>query len=440
MKKYLGSFRQNIGLKVLSVLVAIVIWYIVVDINDPVESSSFNVKVTVENEGYIANGKNIYHIEDAYKTVNVFVSANRSTLKRITADDITVTADLTQIVDLERDPVMVPLTATCSGVSQTGVSLARNAIPITIETIATREFPITVDTGDSVPSAEYEVGTTTANPDQIVINGPESIISQIDSAIARIDVTGMTFGGEKKATLILLDKSSQEISQETIEDDLTFEGDVDSISVKIELWKRQSDVELIASYSGVPAEGYHVENVSVTPDTITVVGDNTALAKLRENGNKLEIGSDQITVLSAKEDVIAEVDLAESLPEDMRLARNTADTAIVTINILSDETKEIPLDVDEIHVENLSGNLSVSYAQAELVVRIKGAGSAISALSAKDLAASIDLSGLGVGSHTVPVKITLPTGVSLDGAQTIAVSLKEKAKTESTSSSSSEGA
>ena len=124
MKKILGSFRNNIGLKLISILVAIVIWYMVVDINDPVETATYTVKVTVENEAYIANGKQIYHIDDANKTVGVTLKANRSTLKNIKEDNITVTADLTQIVDMDRDPVMVPLTAACKSIPASKIGRA----------------------------------------------------------------------------------------------------------------------------------------------------------------------------------------------------------------------------------------------------------------------------------------------------------------------------
>jgi YbbR domain-containing protein len=124
--------KDNLGLKLLSVLIAIVIWYVVVEVNDPIETASFTVKVTVANETYIANGKQIYHIDDDYKTVTAYIKSNRSTLKKITADQITVTADLTQIVDIKREPVMVPLTASRQGINPANITLSRTAIPITI--------------------------------------------------------------------------------------------------------------------------------------------------------------------------------------------------------------------------------------------------------------------------------------------------------------------
>ncbi len=203
LKRILNVIQKDLGFKLLSLLLAVLIWYAVVNANDPVETATFTVRVAVENESYIANGKQIYHIEDAYKTVMVYVRANRNTLKRISADSISVVADLTQIVDLERDPVMVPLTASCRFVQSTNITLSRTAIPISIENIAAKEFPVTVDTEDSSPGSEYEVGRLTPNPEQLVISGPESIISTIDSVVAEIDVTGMTADGTRASTKML---------------------------------------------------------------------------------------------------------------------------------------------------------------------------------------------------------------------------------------------
>ncbi len=426
MKKFLGSFRNNIGLKLISVLVAVVIWYVVVDIDDPVVTNTYTVKITVENEAYIASGKEIYHIDDANKTVGVSVRANRSTLRGISEDDITVIADLTQIVDMDREPVMVPLRAECKGVPHTNITLSRTTIPITIESIATKTFAVAVDTGESVPSEEYEVGRLTASPDQVVINGPESIINQIDTAVARIDVTGMTMDSAREAKLILLGKDQSEISEDTIQDDLTFEGGTPNITVYVELWKRRSDVVLDVQYHGIPAEGYHVESVTTTPDTITVVGDRQALLKLTQDGNIISTPAELIDIEGAYEDVLAEINLTEILPENMRLARNTAEEAATTIAIRSDETKELVIDVDNIQVQNLDSNLAVSYGQAELTVRIKGSGVNFDSVTEDNIEALIDLEGLEAGDMSVPVSFTLPAGVTVDEAVSLNISLKEK--------------
>lgn len=435
-KKILKALRSNLGYKILSVLIAILIWYAVVNINDPIETGSYTVHVTVTNESYISSGKQVYHIDDEYKTVTVYVKGNRSDLRHITADNITVTADLTQIVDMDRDPIMVPLSASCPGISPTNITLSRNAIPITIENIASKAFPVSVNTGDSVPGSNYEVGTLTPNPEQVVINGPESIVNTIDSVVATIDVTGMTQDGTKKAALTVLDKNSEPISDETIADDLTFDGGVPNITVAVDLWRKQSNVRLNVQYSGQPANGYHVTSVSTTPETITVVGNDTALASLAAEANTITISDPDISVAGAKDDVKTDITLSDKLPEGLRLTANAADTVSVDIAILSDESRELSIDVDDIVTDNLADNLTVSYDQTNVKLRVSGSTSALSSLRASDITASIDLKGKTEGDYSVLLNVDLPSGLTLTQAVSIQVHLKAKAVE---TSSSSEG-
>ena len=104
-KNLLGKLTDNLALKIISVVIAIAIWYVVVDYNDPmIQRSISNVEVQVENGAYIANGKRVYHIDEQYKTISVIVEGNRSVVSRLTANDIKVTADMTEAVDLDSDP------------------------------------------------------------------------------------------------------------------------------------------------------------------------------------------------------------------------------------------------------------------------------------------------------------------------------------------------
>ena len=59
-KKILKKLLNNLPLKILSILIAIVIWYVVVSVNDPIVKERFDVPVQVTNEAYIAAGKKTY--------------------------------------------------------------------------------------------------------------------------------------------------------------------------------------------------------------------------------------------------------------------------------------------------------------------------------------------------------------------------------------------
>lgn len=422
----LSKLTKNLALKIISVIIAIVIWYVVVDFNDPIETESYSVKIEVINESYISNGKQVYQIADEYKTVTVYVKGNRSKLKRLQAGSITVTADLTQIVDLERTPVTVPLQASCPGFSVSDITLSRATIPIVIENVASQEFPVTVITGDTSPGKDYEIGVLTPNPDRVTISGPESIVSQIESVVAKIDVTGMTQNGRKTAELILIDKDQEELPESTISDHLTIDGGVTSIDVKVELWRKRSGVKLNVAYSGAPADGYQVTEITTTPAEITVAGDETALNKLAQQDNTISIPADRVSVEGANSDLRIDVELTDLLPDNLRLSSTMKSSVMVDVTILPNGSKEFKMDVDALQTVNLAPDLTLSYDQTELEIRVKGSLSALNSLDLSTVSAVIDLKGKTEGDYTIPVSITLPYGYTLVDDVSINVHLKEK--------------
>ena len=295
------------------------------------------------------------------------------------------------------------------------------AIPITIENIASKEFKVAVNLGDSTPGTNYEVGTTTPNPEQVIINGPESIINRLDAVVAQIDVTGMNVDGERNATLRLYDKNQTEISSSTIENELTFDGGRPEIKVYVDLWKKQTDVSFSIESSGTPADGYRVGTITSTPETVTVVGDEQALRTLAINNSRITIPGEAVSVEGASSDQSIEVDLTGLLPENMRLSSNMAETIVVNVAIVPEDSREIEFDVDRIQTNDLAAGLTVSYDQSAITLRVRGDEKELDALQDADITASISLSELDEGDYELPVTVKIEGEVHLVEEVTIPV-------------------
>ncbi len=431
-KKLISKFTHNLPLKLVSVLIAIGLWYAAIYYSDPKETRSYSVHVNVTNEAYIASGKQVYYIDDTYKTVTVYVTDNTSKLNSITENYISVTADLTQIIDFNRDPVMVPLSVSCAGVSNANLSLSREAIPITIENVASKELPITVSTGETTPSKNYEIGTLTPDVNSITVSGPESLISRIDSVVAVINVSNMTVSAERKASLSFIDKEQNEISQDLINDDVTISGDISEVSVYVELWKKRSGITFEVNYSGQPAANYRVNQITTSPDEITVAGNPDALDILEAAGNKIEIPADRININGKSEDVTLDVEIEDLLPNNMKIASSMNNYVTVTLSILPVDSREFNVDVDQIEIQNLGSNYALSYSSTTIPIKIRSSTESLSALKDSDIQASIDVNGLGTGENEVPVSVKLPKGYELVDDLTISVTIKEKAKESTT--------
>jgi YbbR domain-containing protein len=425
INKFFGLITNNFGFKLISVIVAIFIWYAVVYYNDPVLTESFQVPVTVTNESYIENGKQLYMIDEQYKTVTVYVSGNRSELRDITANDITVTADLTQIVDLDRDPVMVPLAASCRGFDESDITLSRTTIPIQIENVASKELQVSALTGEGAVDNNYEIGKLTPHPSKITIYGPESVINSIESVVARIDVDGLDKSQTVRGDLVFIDVDQNEISDTIIDDDITIEGGDPDVTVDVELWRKRTEIEIDVGYSGEPAYGYEVTSITTTPETLTLAGNDEALKALEAAGNKISIPPEEVNIGGISEDYTTEVNIVKYLPENTKLSSSMNETVIVYVSVMPLGSTEILYNVEDIQVHNLPEDMSLTYNTQNVSIGVTGSQGGLNELTADKISASIDLSGLSEGEHTVPVDITLPSGYELVSDVSIIVRLSQ---------------
>ena len=235
MKKFLTN---NWALKILSIIVAVLIWYLVVQVSNPYTRQPYDVPVEILNESYIVSGKKTFRIDDQYRTLRVTVGANQSTLKKLDVSKIRLTADLTQIVDMTSSPVYVPVNVSVdlTGIDEKNITLSRTTIPITIEDIENATFDVEADC-EGKPGSGYEVGTVSLNPATVNISGPESIIDIIGRVVAKINVNGMKEDGIETAEFKIYDKNGTEFTEKTM-DYLTFDnGMTPQINAEISLWK-----------------------------------------------------------------------------------------------------------------------------------------------------------------------------------------------------------
>ncbi|MCI5649375.1 MAG: YbbR-like domain-containing protein [Fusicatenibacter sp.] len=419
---------NNLPLKIASVLIAIVIWYVVVSANDPIKQKYFEVPVKVTNEAYIAAGKKTYQIDEEYQSVLVYITGNRSVVDALKPSDITVTADLTQIVTMETNPVYVPLTVSCPGIKPENIRTETATIPIEIEDVDSAKFPITIDTGNTKPSKDYEIGRMQTNPENITVSGPASLIKKISSVVASVDVTDMSSSGTLRAELKIIDKNQDEMSESQISF-LSFDGGSAQVDVNITLWKRQAGVKLKAEYQGTPYRGYQVTNVYTTPEEITVAGSEAALASLAASGNTITIPADKVSVDGAKEDFETTVDISDILPdtENMKISSSSSSSVTIHVTVLPNGSREFAVDVDQIETINLSPYLTVLYDQTQISVRIKASNMNLDNLNLSNIRASINLANMSSGDYEVPVEIELPDNYELVDEVKTTIHLKEKA-------------
>lgn len=404
------KLTNNLLLKILSLAIALAIWLLVANINDPVVVTSYDVPVTIQNSAYLESGGKTYQVLEQQQMVTVILRGNSSVVENRTGD-IQAVADLTQIVDMDTTPVMVPVTATCDRVAAEDISVVPAAIGIEIEDMVSKDFTITVTAGDTTPSADYEVGTMEANPEKVTITGPESLIDKIDRVMAEVNTTPMNEDTTITSRLIIYDKN-QDTLDETEMNYLKFDIGQPVVDIHVDLWRVRGDIQLAVNYSGSPAPGYQVGDVTITPSTISVAGTDEALAQLAVEGNTIEIPADAVVLDGQDSDVETRLTLSEYMPDDLVVANNV-ETAIVNVSIIPEGSQEFRVATRDITIENLDDKLRLVFDTDSVTVRVRETGGQINDLTADEISLSADMKDRGAGDYEIQLEADLPDGYEL---------------------------
>lgn len=413
MKK--RKITDNIPLKIMSVAVAVVVWLIVVNIDNPVGTNYYTLtNVELINKEYVESSDTIGKMcmpEEKQDSIRIAITTNKKIRDKIKVSDITATADLQQAVSLDTNPVMVPITVTCSvpGVTPNDIKVTPQNLSVNLDEKETQEFVVNVSRGDTKPGKDYEVGSLTANPEKVRITGPKSLVNKIDKVNATISLDGNTQDFTQDVNLTIIDKNQEALSDSEM-NSLRIENNA-KVSVTARLWKIRQGVGISAGYVGSPASGYQVGTVTTVPDTISVAGSTEGLETLTQNDNTITIPADSIDISGESKDVERKISLKDLLPDNVKLTSDSSEDVWVTVSILPEGSREFTLSTKDIEVKNKPDDLQVTFETAQIEIRIKSDTEDLDDLNTEtDIKASIDLKGKEEGNYKVPVILSLPDG------------------------------
>ena len=102
---------KNLGLKIVSVLGAFVLWLVVVNVDDPVISKTYTgISVEILNGDVLTSQDKCYEVAGDSGTINVVVTAHRSVIDLMSKDYIKATADMKSLTSADTIPIEVKST------------------------------------------------------------------------------------------------------------------------------------------------------------------------------------------------------------------------------------------------------------------------------------------------------------------------------------------
>ena len=409
MKKKLTN---NLGMKVISLLLAIIFWLVVVSIEDPEQTKVLELPVTKVNENLFRENDKTYEVVSG-NTVSVTIRASQSILKELTAKDFEAVADFANLSFTGAVPIEITPLRYSNQISI--VKGANTMMQVSIQDLASVDKMVATKAEGQVMTGKA-VGNITVEPNIIRIEGAKTTIDRISSVYASVNVSGMSEDGSFSVSPILYDSGGNVIDST----DITFSEEKLKVSVTLLDTKT---VPVKWNINITPAAGYGIESLDYTPSEVEIAGSREVLDGIEA------ISIDDYVAENISENLEDSVDL-ESIVKEMGavLARPDTDkTAKLVVQLDSYDKKGSSINFESVELTGKSENYKYSIiGEPTISYTMYGLAMDMDLLDYSKLKFTLDVSGLEPGNHTVNLQMETSQNVFLAEDVPVKIKIEEK--------------
>ena len=422
MKK---ALTRNLGLKLASLVLAFVLWFLVAQIYDPKDTVTFNnIQVRLINTELLDEEGKVYEVLDNSNLVRVTVTGPQSIVKsELRRSDIVAEADMSKLTDINT----IAITYYCENVSNDSVEIKGNhdSVRLSVEDKTSKWIKLESNTIGEVASG-YMIGNVTLDQTNIEVTGPKSAISQVDHAGVDINVTDSTSSLSANVDIKLYDADGNELTLESVK------KNVNSAHMTVEVLATK-EVPVEIEYMGVPEDGYMATGeVESSVPTVRIAGTASALVGI----SAITVPEERMNITGQSGDLVDIINLKEYLPSNVRLANKSFDGKITaTVYIEPIDTKDLTISADNISITGVPDGMEaeVTSTAEEYDITVSGLTRDVSILRDSSVTGVLDLNQwmedngleeLTPGNYTIPVTFNLSEDITVDTDVNIHIRLK----------------
>ena len=422
MKKLL---TRNLGLKLASLLLAFVLWFLVAQIYDPKDTVTFNnIQVRLINTELLDEEGKVYEVLDNSNLVRVTVTGPQSIVKsELRRSDIVAEADMSKLTDINT----IAITYYCENISNDSVEIKGNhdSVRLNVEDKTSKWIKLESNTIGDVASG-YMIGNVTLEQTNIEVTGPKSAISQVDHAGVDINVTDSTTSLSANVDIKLYDADDNELVLESVK------KNVDSAYMTVEVLATK-EVPVEIEYMGVPEDGYMATGeVESSVPTVRIAGTVSTLVGI----SAITVPEDRMNITGQSDNLVDIINLKEYLPANVRLADKSFDGKITaTVYIEPIVSKDLTVAAENISVTGVPDGMEaeITSTAEEYNITVSGLSRDVSILHDSSVTGILNLTQwmedngveeLTPGTYTIPVTFNLTEDITVTPDINIHIRLK----------------
>ncbi|MCL2841574.1 MAG: CdaR family protein [Defluviitaleaceae bacterium] len=412
IRQFFSWLFSDIHWKILSLLVALVLWFVGMNISDPYQNIHVTPRLQLDNIEILSHERIMVINEYALREMNiqVVVRGLRSDIDRLRG---ATPAQLAQILEVSIDfrtvdfdevhetegiltlPLRVSSNFLAAGFEH--VSINPPEIEVQLDAISMENQQVVI-VKQGTTSLNFEVQPISLANSRATMTGPRSILETVDSIRAHVDVTGIHGEEDVPVQLRVFDIYENDITNQ-------IRLSVTETTATVRVWPmHQMDIRVRGV--GSLASGTAVARVETIPTVARVVGTEDMLYQH-------EYILVEVDWAGASEDTVFRVDLTDSLPYGLYLYGDDSPEIDIYVTIEPIDTRTFNIPRGEVRTWGATALHEIIGQGSQILVSVSGPRSVISNMTAANVGLGLDLRGLPIGIHTVPLLVTLPSDVWL---------------------------
>jgi len=392
----LKRIGQNLSTLILSVILATMVWFVAVrEQNPPIEADyDRTIQLEILNK---PSGTVIF--DDITQRVALRLRAPRSSWDQLSPSKFRAWIDLSNLAPGLHD---VPVQVEVSDQAITVVEKRPSTVNVRLEPLVEIQVPVTVEVVDSPPIG-YIARQPVISPTLATISGPGSIVSQVSQVVADVYLRGAKETVKRSVDLLARNTNGDVLAR------LTITPPKVDVTVPVEQRFGYRDVSVRVVITGEVAPGYWINNITVDPSTVTVVGGPSALNSLPGY-----VETAEVDVTNATKSIVERVALR--LPTGVSIVQPESGDSNpggvqVSIEIAAVEGGQTVQRL--VTFQGLSESMWAVARPPQVDVILSGPVPRLQALTLQDVAVIVDLFGLEPGTHKLKPTVVVPEALKV---------------------------
>ena len=427
MKKIISKvkafFARDLLWKIFSLVLAIFLWFVVMNTLNPTEVKTFTVNLSLVNEGILNDNDliimNKKELEDS--KISIKVKGTRPALDELSKsknrNGIKAYIDLNQLdgtaveEPMDIDLIITPkLPEDIFLYSYEIVSCTPKTAKVKVDNVMSETMKLQLNVQGQIKSG-YSASKPITETDTVRVTGPESLFENVGSVRASVDVTGKDSDVNVSVAPAVYDNDGVPMELFTVMPSV--------IDVTISI-NRQWQIPVKApEIKGELNENLVLKSVEYSPKTVEVEGSIEDINKVQT----IELPPVDLSQIENTKEI--ECDIRPSLKgTELKLKSGMPTKITVVVTVEAKVLKNLNVTKDDIQLKGLGNGLIAEIE--DIAIPIYGEEEVLKNFNAAQLKPVVDVTGMGIGLHNVPLELTIPENVQIRIKPTISVMISDE--------------